>query len=154
MVEARKERTGWRCEKISERHREWGYGCSAVDLDFVVAEYNYALPVALIEYKEKHALEPDLNDAAYKTLLALADGYHKPLPFFIAIYCTDNWWFRIIPVNDIAKRYYKDKLILTEQRFVKSLYYLRRKVLTDADLEAISKLNDICPDAYYENQTT
>ncbi len=34
----RQERTGWRDEKISQRHREWGYNCPAVDLDFEVVD--------------------------------------------------------------------------------------------------------------------
>ena len=140
------ERTGWRCQKISERHREWGYNCPAVDLDFMVAEYNHGLPVALVEYKDKHAQPPNLDHPTYKALSALADGYTKPLPFLIAIYCPDEWWFRIIPVNDTAKDYYKTSLNLTEQRFVKSLYLLREKTLSDEDLAAIDKLNTTYPD--------
>jgi hypothetical protein len=141
----REDRTGWRCQAISQRHRTWGYDCPAVDLDFMVAEYNYGKPVALIEYKDKHARNPDLNHATYKALKSLADGYTEPLPFLVAIYCPDDWWFRIIPVNARAIYIYKNRSLLTEQRFVRSLYSLRKKVLTEQDEIAIRKLSNIPP---------
>jgi len=145
MPEVRQERTGWRCEEISKRHREWGYNCPAVDLDFMVVEYNYGKPVALIEYKDKHAKLPSLDHPTIKALAALADGYKKPLPFFIAIYCPEDWWFRVIPINEIAKKIYKGKTELTEKRFVKSLYLIRNIALSDQDVQAINKLKDITP---------
>jgi len=146
MNNVRQERTGWRCQKISARHREWGYNCPAVDLDFMVAEYNHGLPVALIEYKDIHAREPVLEQPTYKALAALANGYEKPLPFLIVFYCPDDWWFRIIPGNDLAKRIYEGRTILSEQRFVRSLYELRKKVLSDEDELAISRLNTFEPE--------
>jgi hypothetical protein len=150
----RQERTGWRCQAISERHRHWGYNCPAVDLDFVVAEYNHGKPVALIEYKEKSARAPALSHPTYRTLCALADGYGDKaggLPFMIVFYCPEDWWFRVIPVNQAAKDYLQgvgkeqNKLFcdtpITEQWFVYLLYRLRAKVLTQADCDAIEKLN-------------
>jgi hypothetical protein len=37
------------------------FNCPAVDLDFVMAEHNHGLPVALIEYKERHAKGAAVN---------------------------------------------------------------------------------------------
>jgi len=145
MNQVSKERTGWRCEKISRRHRTWGYNCPAVDLDFVVAEYNHEIPVALVEYKDVHAREPNLDDPTYKALAALADGYKNPLPFLIAFYNPDDWWFRVIPVNEAAKFYYEGRTLLTEQRFVKSLYYMRHKAILNKDQLLIEGLNNIAP---------
>jgi len=142
------ERTGWRCEKISQRHRDWGYNCPAVDLDFIVTEYNHGKPVALVEYKEKHAASPDLTHPTYKALKDLADNYSpNAIPFLIAIYCPDDWWFKVIPVNQAAIEYYKhvSGQFITEQRFVKSLYLLRKTVLEASDIEAISKLKNVVP---------
>lgn len=34
------ERTGWRDENLSRRHREWGFHCPAVDLGFLLIEYD------------------------------------------------------------------------------------------------------------------
>ena len=45
------ERTGWRDEKISLRHRMWGFDCPAVDVDFVMVEFDRARVVAIVEYK-------------------------------------------------------------------------------------------------------
>ena len=144
-MNVRTERTGWRCQEISKRHREWGYNCPAVDLDFMVAEYNHGEPVALVEYKEKHARTPDLNHATYRALRALADGYKTGLPFLIAFYCPVDWWFIVIPVNKHAKRIYDSPHFFTEQEFVKSLYYMRKHVLSNGDFEAIKLLNTIEP---------
>lgn len=144
----RLERTGWRDQKISERHRIWGYNCPAVDLDFVVAEYNYGRPVALVEYKERRAAEPDLSHPTYQALSALADGYAEgPLPFLVAFYDNEEWWFRVLPVNGRAQEYYAHCAgeILTEQRFVTSLYLLRKRVLDQNDRKAIARLNTSLP---------
>lgn len=144
----RQERTGWRCQEISKCHRAWGFNCPAVDLDFVVAEYNHGKPVALVEYKERHARTPDLNHPTYRALTALADGYKDgSLPFLIAFYDAEDWWFGIIPVNDAAKKFYEgyDGETLSEQTFVRSLHLLRKDVLTANDEKAIDKLNTVVP---------
>lgn len=145
MQSVRAERTGWRCEAISRRHREWGYNCPAVDLDFVVAEYNHGKPVALVEYKDRRAGKPDISHPTYRALVALADGYvGGGIPCLVAIYCPDDWWFQVYPLNDAARSHYAhvgDGEILTEQRFVRSLYLLRQGVLTAEDEAAISRLN-------------
>ena len=144
----RLERTSWRCEKISKRHREWGCTCPAVDLDFVLAEYHYGKPVALIEYKDKHARMPDFNHPTYMALTSLADNYAlHPLPFVVVFYCPDDWWFTIYPVNDAAKKFYGhvDGQTISEQRFVTSLYLLRKRTLTNEDKHVIEKLNNRLP---------
>ncbi len=148
MHEVRQERTGWRDAMISQRHRMWGYNCPAVDLDFLVAEYNYGKPVAIIEYKDKRAQQPDITHPTYKALVALADGYiGGPLPCLIATYCSERWWFRVSPLNEAARAHYGhlgDKVI-TEQRFVRGLYLLRKKSLDAEDEAAIAKLNLLLP---------
>ncbi len=143
----RSERTGWRDEAISSRHRAWGFNCPAVDLDFMMAEYNHGIPVALVEYKDSRAREPILGHPTYRALAELANGYRNaPLPFFIAVYNSQVWSFRIIPANDAAANFYGRHLLLSESRFVRSLYVLRKTALTDADNLIIEGLNKICPD--------
>lgn len=103
----RLERTGWRCQDISQRHRLWGWNCPGVDLDFVMAEYNHGLPVAIVEYKANGAFIPDFNHATYRALRALADRYRDdPLPFLVAFYDPTAWWFRVMPVNQRAMQHY------------------------------------------------
>lgn len=139
----RQERTGWRDEGISQRHRTWGFNCPAVDLDFLVAEYNIGKPVALVEYKHHRARTPTLDHATYRALSALADGYREtPLPFLVAFYWPDIWAFRITPVNQSAKSNFKNEEILSEYDFVRRLYRLRRLTLS-RELEG--KLNRETP---------
>lgn len=145
----RLERTGWRDQAISERHRAWGFNCPAVDLDFVMAEYNHGLPVALVEYKDRHARLPRLSDPTYRALSALADGYSGgALPFLVAFYDSSEWWFRVLPVNEPAHRHYRHVANepITEQRFVRSLYLLRKAALTAEDERVIAALSRILPD--------
>lgn len=140
----RQERSGWRCEAISKRHREWGFNCPAVDLDFVVAEYNHGKPVALIEYKDKRAGKPNIDHPTYDALTSLADGYSSgSLPFLVVVYCSEKWFFIVYPVNEVAKKLYGHitGVPITEQRFVTSLHKLRNKVLTNRDMDSINKLS-------------
>jgi hypothetical protein len=119
-----------------------------VDLDFVVAEYNHGKPVALCEYKDKHAKPPNISHPTYLALADLADGYgSKPIPFFIATYCPVDWWFVITPVNDRAQYLFSRiaGAAITEQGFVTMLYRMRKIAMQRWDYEAISKLNNILP---------
>lgn len=141
----RTERTGWRDSELSNRHGAWGFNCPAVDLDFVMMEYNHGKPCALVEYKHKNAKPIDPKHATYRALIALADGYScGPLPCFVAIYDPVDWSFIVIPLNEKAKSHYSHcaGIKLTERRFVKSLHLLRKSVLTAEDEEAIAQLND------------
>ena len=58
----RQERTGWRDEGISRRHRTWGVALTAVDLDFMLVEYTDGKATALIEYKSEHAAPIQRSD--------------------------------------------------------------------------------------------
>ncbi len=135
----KQERTGWRDEAISQRHRQWGFNCPCVDLDFVVAEYNLGLPVALVEYKHFKAWRPDLNHATYRALTALCDGYNDgPLPFFVAFYWPDIWAFEIMPVNAISYDLITKSRILTEREYVTGLYKMRKRCVDDAVLQTLN----------------
>ena len=144
----RTERTGWRDEKLSERHGFWGFNCPAVDLDFLMLEYNHGKPCALIEYKERHCRAVNTDHASYRALKDFADGYmHRPLPCFVAMYDREKWWFTVTPLNDAARDHYAHCIgeHLTEQRFVRSLHLLRKSVLDAADELAIDQLNNDIP---------
>ena len=118
------ERTGWRDEAISRRHRDWGFDCPAVDIDFLLIEYDKGEPVALVEYKEHNAEPLDLSHSSYKAMRRFAD--RAGVPFFVARYRKDTWEFLVTPVNDAAKEIYRmPEMHLTERRFVASLYYIR-----------------------------
>lgn len=128
----RVERTGWRDQEISNRHRMWGFNCPCVDLDFLVVEYNIGKPVALVEYKAKGAREPLLDHATYRALKDLADGYRvSPLPFMVVFYRTDIWAFQVRPINNEAKKWFINKEVLTERDYVSRLYEMRSLTLKE-----------------------
>lgn len=143
----RQERTGWRDDRISQRHRDWGFNCPAVDLDFLMVEYNLGLPVGLIEYKHHAARMPSFIHPTYRAISSLADQ-HKlgPLPFAVAFYWPDYWAFRIHPVNDAAKKHFKGPFeVLTEAEFVARLYRIRNRTVAK---EVISHLQNVLPPEY------
>ena len=141
MNEWRKERTGWRDAELSRRHGSWGFNCPAVDLDFVMMEFNHGKPCALVEYKHMNAQAVDPGHATYRALVWLADV--AALPCFVARYNPRDWSFVVTPLNERARAHYAhcNGETLTEQRFVRSLHLLRKTVLTKEDEEAISALN-------------
>ena len=138
----KQKRTGWREQQISERHRQWGFNCPAVDLDFLLVEYNIGKPVAVVEYKRYGALEPNLKHPTYRALSELANG--AKIPFIIVFYWPKIWAFQAYPVNKYAKEHFVWGEKFSEDGFVKKLYQLRQCVL----LKAIEyKLNKECPPA-------
>ncbi len=146
LLMSARERTGWRDEEISGRHRDWGFNCPAVDLDFLMVEYNLGLPCALVEYKHSRAAKPMIQHPTYRALRDLADGYRTGgLPFVVVRYWPHNWAMRCWPVNECAKRFFPtDFRVLSEREYVEILYSVRSRRV---DTEVIAKLNtsvDIC----------
>ncbi len=139
------ERTGWRDERISLRHRLfWGCNCPAVDIDFLVAEYNVGEPVALVEYKHEATKKPlELEHPTYRALRSLCE--RAGLPFMVVYYRVDPWRFLVLPVNDRAQALYRGPRSLSEQRFVKSLYILRERVVEE---HVLARLDDTEDEAY------
>ncbi len=83
-MDVRPERTGWRDQQISNRHRLWGWDCPGADLDFVMVEFDKGLPKALVEYKALGAAFPNQKHPTYQALRVLADA--SGIPFLIVFY--------------------------------------------------------------------
>jgi hypothetical protein len=126
------ERTGWRDEELSLRHRlYWGRDCPAVDVDFMLSdapemfddnfrlvEYYHSKPKALIEYKHWNpGTRAEVMDhlgltvdgwmrANYKAHKNLCDHYVcegvNGLPYLVAFYRSDPWQFEVVPINTPA----------------------------------------------------
>jgi hypothetical protein len=142
--------------RLSDRHREWGQDCPAVDLDFMMCEYNHGISVALVEYKHFGAdVFGKSNTTNYRAIseLYLKDG--RQVPLFIARYWPDIWAFRTKAENESATAWasslgfgwdgnWRD---MTEQQFVRMLYRLRKDALNRGDERTIAKLNDVRPPA-------
>lgn len=101
---------------LSLKHRSWGFNVPAVDIDFLMIEYDQSIPKALIEYR--HINGAIRVDASIKAIIALADAAN--IPFFVVqyAYATDDGtlWkeatvdtparFRIICMNPLAEKHW------------------------------------------------
>lgn len=125
LKEVRLERTGWRDEWISSRHREFGWDAPMTDLDFPALEYNRGVPVALIEYKHYRA-KVNLSHPSMKAMSFMATKCE--IPFFVIIYYPEFHNYHIIPMNEIAKQvpHCDQARTWSEKNFVLMLYWLRK----------------------------
>lgn len=123
MPEVRKERTGWRDEALSQRHRRWGWDCPAVDLDFLFLEYDHGKASAIVEYKNEHAAPQYASHPSYQAMIDLGD--RSGLPVFACRYADDFSWWRVTPLNNAAKKFIPKRAELDEKGWVKLLYKIR-----------------------------
>jgi len=123
----REERTHWRDARISARHRAWGWDCPAVDIDFLLLEYDGGKAMALVEYKHEHAPELRLAHPSVRAVVNLAD--RAGLPAFVVRYADDfSWWFAT-PLNGRARTLLPEARHLTEEEWVALLYRSRGRHL-------------------------
>ena len=121
---------------ISARHRTWGYNCPAMDLDFVLVEYDNAAPAALIDYRHENGTI-DLESIGARVLTNLGDMAGIPayiVQYGFTSYCNDLlWaepagdpWFRIHALNiDAHAHMPDDDYDGSENAYVAWLYRLR-----------------------------
>lgn len=138
MLEVRQERTGWRDLKLSERHRHWGWDCPAVDLDFLFLEYDKGKAVALVEYKHEFAQPQYRTHPTYQAMIDL--GNRSSVPVIACRYANDFSWFKVTPLNQIAKKWIPEQQIMNEKQWVTVLYTIRGysvpdDLFTDSDCE-------------------
>ena len=138
---------------LSGRHRQWGRDVPAMDLDFVLAEYDHCVPQALIDYKHEHGVI-DFQSANTRTLVALGDM--AGLPAFIVRYGhskQDGWWgdvaedsvpwFQVVPLNvyahgtDMPSNDNNTKL--SELVYVSWLYDLRGRKIPQSVVDTITR---------------
>lgn len=137
------ERSGWRDQKLSNRHRLWGFNCPAADVDFLMVEFNLGLPVGLIEYRHSNAQwPPPLKHPTFRAIRALADHYggaKEPLPFAVVRYDDEPWRFGVRPVNEQAISFFgfQEERKMTERQYVTELYRLRGRCVEDNLLDAL-----------------
>lgn len=114
---------GWRDGHLSDRHRKWGLALPAVDLDFLLLEYDRGSPTALIEYKNQFAADQYPSHPSFIALTQL--GNRAQLPVFVVRYAQDFSWWRIVPLNAFAKKICPERIEVDEKTFVFWLYELR-----------------------------
>lgn len=138
MPEVRQERTGWRDEALSRRHRRWGWDCPAVDLDFLFLEYDRGKASAIVEYKNEHAAPQYASHPTYQAMIDL--GNRAQIPVIACRYSDDFRTWRVTPLNKPARQFLPQRVVLTEQEWVKLLYTIRgydvpQSVLDGIDVE-------------------
>ena len=122
-MEVRQERTGWRDEALSLRHRQWGWNCPGIDLDFLFLEYDKGKATAIVEYKNEHAAPQKASHPSYQAMIDLGD--RADIPVFACRYADDFSWWKIIPLNTIARGKLPKRTEMTEPEWITFLYGLR-----------------------------
>ena len=123
MPEVRPERTSWRDQGISQRHRRWGWDCPAVDLDFLLLEYDRGRAAALVEYKHERAAPQYATHPTYRAMIDL--GNRAGIPVFGVRYADDWSWWRVTPLNDLAKNWLPKQTQMNEEGWISLLYRIR-----------------------------
>lgn len=123
MREVRKERTSWRDEALSRRHRLWGWDCPAVDIDFLMLEYDGGKATALVEYKNEFAAPQYASHPSYRALIDLGD--RAQVPVFACRYSADFTKWHVTPLNYYATEFCPARTTLTENQWVALLYKTR-----------------------------
>lgn len=123
MPEVRAERTGWRDEALSRRHRRWGWDCPAVDLDFLFLEYDHGKASAIVEYKNEHAQPQYASHPTYQAMIDL--GNRANIPVIACRYADDFSSWKVVPLNAEAMKYIPERTTLSEHQWVELLYKIR-----------------------------
>lgn len=124
------ERSGWRDQEISQRHRRWGFNCPAVDLDFLMLEYHRGIPVAVVDYKHylhKEGRDLNVQHPSFFAMGALYDEHQRKLPLFVCRYWPETWAVEALAVNDAAQEWLPagEWRSMSERSWVHGLYKLR-----------------------------
>lgn len=136
MPEVKKERSGWRDLALNERHRQWGWDCPVVDLDFLFLEYDRGQPVAIVEYKNEHARIQHSCHPTYQALINL--GTRASIPVFASRYSDDFSKWVVVPLNEFAKQHLAVKTTMTEREWVSFLYKIRGYVAPKQLLDGLT----------------
>lgn len=123
MAEVRPERTGWRDLELSNRHRRWGWNCPAVDLDFLFLEYDKGEPTAIVEFKHENAAPAHPSHPSFQAIIKL--GSRANVPVFGCRYSADFSTWKVVSLNDQARKYLPTRTTMTEREWVSFLYRLR-----------------------------
>lgn len=136
--EVRKERTGWRDEALSARHRDWGWDCPAVDLDFLMLEYDQGKAVALVEYKNQHAKPQKPKHPSFRAMADLGD--RAQIPVFAVRYGDGLSWFLVVPLNYLARALVPERIRMSEMEYVTLLYQLRHREVPENVLAVLTNV--------------
>ena len=123
MPEVKQERTHWRDEGLSERHRRWGWDCPATDIDFLMLEYDNGKASAIIEYKHERAQVQYASHPTYRAMIDL--GNRAGLPVIACRYSDDYEKYKAVALNNYARKYLPERKEFDEEGWVRLLYEIR-----------------------------
>lgn len=124
MPEVRQERTGWRDEALSRRHRRWGWDCPAVDLDLPLPGIRPRKASCDRGVQKRAQAAPQY--ASHPTYQAMIDlGDRAQIPVIACRYSDDFQTWKVTPLNKPAKQFLPQRAVLSEQEWVKLLYAIR-----------------------------
>ena len=98
--ELRSVKENWEGEILSHRHRDWGWDCPVVDLDFVVSSDKKVL--GIVEYKHNRSFASPKafkNHPTGRALCDLGNSLSERIPVLFVYYDDDFQHFRIYPLN-------------------------------------------------------
>jgi len=121
----KRERTGWRDEALSMRHRAWGKPIHMTDIDFLVTEHRNGDCKALVEYKFSMSDYGFAKSANAASLRHLASNDRSALPLFVVRYWREPWTFAAYPENDSALAMMPKTRVMSERDYVSFLHKLR-----------------------------
>ena len=136
------ERTGWRDEALSARHRTWGFHIPMFDVDFLCVEYSKRKPVALIEYKHERGWLVSRGNANMDVLISLGDNHTPALPVFTVQYSSNLDHYTIIAMNSVAEGLVRVQTVMNELQYVEFLYVLRCSTMPPVIRDEICKRQD------------
>ncbi len=116
---------------ISDWHRTLGANLPAVNLDYVLVEYDRGQPRALVEYKHQRTKQLDRTHPTFQALRELCAPRAYELPFYVVRYADDCSWFRVLPFNIAAgvQVSMEPETKMSERGYTKFLENLRKKNL-------------------------
>jgi hypothetical protein len=138
MRPVRPERTNWRDEALSARHRLYGFDLPMTDIDFLVCEYSSGKAKAIIEYKREDApidfkqANAEMHPKSYDALKDLAD--RASIPFFVIQYKIDFTEWHIIPMNSFAELHLKSTVKVKEWEYIVLLNMIRDYKIIDGTI--------------------
>ena len=104
----------------------WGFDLPALDIDFLLLNYNHGKPIALIDYTTGYR---DVTHPSFTALRALATAAR--IPVFLVYHERHKLvWFHVRALNqDAAKRLGQQQQLLSEVDYVAFLYKLTGRAM-------------------------
>lgn len=112
---------------ISDWHRETlGYDMPAVDIDFLLVEYDRGLPCAVLDYKHSNTKQINHEHPSVKAIRELCASRRNAVPYFTVKYAEDCKMFQVIPMNSAAVSHIRGQWeLMDEQVFIEFQQRLR-----------------------------